>query len=170
MGAETQKGMKCTECGAAMSTRTENHRYEECGLRYVTLRGISVNRCPDCGNFEVSIPRLEELHRLIAKCLIEKMTRFTGAEIRFLRKILGLSAADFARRVGVTVETVSRWENNATVIGTQADRLLRLLIALGKLPAKYPAEKLDLIDSGKASDTRLGLRLQGQAWSAEACA
>src|SRR5262245_53951997 len=105
--------MNCMECGAPMVTRPENYRYRESGLPYVTLTGIRISRCDACGNFEVSIPRIEALHRAIAKILIEKMTRFTGAEIRFLRKSLGLSGADFSRRMGVTVETVSRWEHNS---------------------------------------------------------
>jgi putative zinc finger/helix-turn-helix YgiT family protein len=131
----------------------------------VTLVGIQVRRCPGCGNYEVSIPRIEQLHRLIARLLIEKMTRFTGAEMRFLRKSLGLSSGDFARRMGVTVETVSRWEQNAVPVGPQADRLVRLLVAQGKLAMRYPEENLALIDSKKAKDTRLEIRVVDDEWS-----
>ena len=148
-----------------MSTRQENYRYEESGLRYVTLMGVQVSRCAECGNYEVSIPKLEGLHRLIAKTLIEKLTRFTGAEIRFLRKSLGLSAADFARRMGVTIETVSRWEHDAVAIGPQADRLLRLLVAQGRLAMHYPEEKLAQINTKKASETKLGMRLEDEEWA-----
>src|SRR2546425_3135547 len=101
--------MKCTECGTQMKARRENYRYDECGLRHVTLMGIEVRRCPRCGNYEVSIPHVEKLHRLIARVVIEKTTRFTGEEVRFLRKSLGWSGSDFAKRMGVTDETVSRW-------------------------------------------------------------
>ena len=157
--------MRCTECGASMTTGRENYRYQECGLRYVTLKGIDVSRCSNCGNYEISIPRIEELHRLIAKALIEKMSRFTGAEIRFLRKGLGLSATDFARRMGVTVETVSRWENDAAAIGPQADRLLRLLVAQGRLAKQYPEEQLDRINTKTAKETKLGVMLEDEEWS-----
>ncbi len=162
------RGPKCVECGTSMVAGKENYRYRESGLPYVTLKGVVVSRCLACGNFEISIPRLEELHRLIAKSLIEKMTRFTGAEIRFLRKSLGLSAADFARRMGVTVETVSRWENNAAAIGPQADRLLRLLVAQGRLTTQYPEEQLDRIDTKRAKETRLGVKLEDEVWAVEA--
>jgi putative zinc finger/helix-turn-helix YgiT family protein len=160
--------MNCTECGATMTTRKENYRYLESGLPYVTLKGIDVSRCPACGNFEISIPRLKDLHRLIAKTLIEKMTRFTGAEIRFLRKSLGLSATDFSRRMGVTVETVSRWENNAVAIGPQADRLLRLLVAQGRLTMQYPEEQLDRIDTKNATEMRFGVKLEDEEWAVDA--
>ena len=162
--------VNCVECGGAMTTARENYKYDISGLRHVTLMGIWISRCAACGNYEVSISRIEDLHRLIAKCVIEKETRFTGMEVRFLRKILGLTAIDFARRMGVTVETVSRWENDATAIGTQADRFLRLLVALGELTTKYPAEKLDLIDSDSVRDTRLVVRFGGREWAVEACA
>ena len=148
-----------------MTTRKENYRYRECGLRYVTLKGIDVSRCHECGNYEISIPRLEGLHRLIAKSLIEKVTRSTGEEIRFLRKGLGLSGADFARRMGVTVETVSRWEHDAVAIGPQADRLLRLLVAQGRLTTQYPEEQLDRIDTKTARETKLGMRLANREWA-----
>jgi len=148
-----------------MTARRENYRYQECGLPYVTLKGIGVSRCSNCGNYEISIPRIEELHRLIAKALIEKTTRFTGAEIRFLRKSLGLSATDFALRMGVTVETVSRWEHGAAPIGPQADRLLRLLVAQGRLATQYPEQQLDRINTKTAKETRLGVTLEDEEWA-----
>lgn len=157
--------MTCTECGGAMNVREEPYRYRECGLPYVTLAKVEVSRCGMCGNFEVSIPRIEQLHRLIAKHLIEKLSRFTGVEVRFLRKSLGLSGTDFARRMGVAAETVSRWENDATPIGAQADRLLRLLVAQGTLMTQYPEERLARIDDGKATDFRLGVEHKGRAWA-----
>jgi putative zinc finger/helix-turn-helix YgiT family protein len=157
--------MNCTECGAAMTEKAENYRYRECGLPSVTLIGVLIRRCNQCGDYEVAIPRVEELHRLIARALIEKQTRLTGAEVRFLRKSLGLSGPDFARRMGVTIETVSRWENDAAAIGAQADRLLRLLVAQGKLTMHYPEEKLDRIDPGKSRETRVGLQLRGKSWA-----
>lgn len=76
--------MKCIECGTAMKTRKENYCYDECGLKHITLVGVDVSRCPKCGNYEISIPRIEGLHRLIARALIDEGTRFTGAEVRFL--------------------------------------------------------------------------------------
>ena len=156
--------MKCTECGTAMKTRKEKYPYDECGLKHVTLVGVQVSRCPKCANYEISIPRLEGLHRLIARLLIEKVTRFTGDEIRFLRKSLGWSGYDFARHMGVADETVSRWENDAVPIGPQADRLLRLMVAQGTLTTKYPAERLTQINARKASITRLELESRDERW------
>ncbi len=154
----------CADCGSRMRTQKENYRYDECGLRYVTLLGVEISRCPACGNYEISIPHIEELHRLIARVLIEKMTRLTGAEVRFLRKSLGWSGSAFAKRMGVTEETVSRWENDAAPIGSQADRLLRLMVAQGRLTMSYPTENLVKINPRKATATRVEVQSSDEQW------
>ncbi len=156
--------MKCTECGTTMKTLRENYRYDECGLKKVTLVGLEVSRCPRCGNFEISIPHIEELHRVIARAIIEKTTRLTGDEVRFLRKSLGWSGVDFAGKMGVTEETVSRWETGAVPIGPQADRLLRFMVAQGKLTMAYPTECLSRISPKKATPARLELESRDGQW------
>lgn len=121
--------MKCIECGGRMKTARENFRHQALGLP-VTLVGVEVSRCAGCGLSEVSIPQLEGLHRAIASALVSKTARLTAAEIRFLRKQLGWSGAELADHLGVTRETVSRWEQGSSPIGATADRLLRATVAL----------------------------------------
>ena len=72
-----------------MKTSRENYLYDACGLPGVTLVGVEVSRCPECGNHEVSIPRIEELHRVIARAVANRPARLDGAEVRYLRKWLG---------------------------------------------------------------------------------
>jgi putative zinc finger/helix-turn-helix YgiT family protein len=127
-----------------------------------------VARCLRCGSYEISIPRLEELHRLLAKVLIEKPTRLTGDEVRFLRKSLGWSGSDFAKHMGVAGETVSRWENDAAPIGPQADRLLRLLVVQGSPTIRYPREQLAGIDPKKATATKVTLVTRNEQWRVRA--
>ena len=124
-----EEHVKCADCGTPMVVRRKNRRYDSGGLPHVVLQGVEERRCPACGAEELVIPRIEELHRVIARALIHKPARLAGSEIRFLRKHLGLSSTDLARRMGTTRETVSRWEGGATPIGPLADRLLRVLVA-----------------------------------------
>jgi putative zinc finger/helix-turn-helix YgiT family protein len=121
--------MKCIECGDKVTTSRENFRHEALGLP-VTLVGVEVSRCAACGLSEVSIPALEGLHRTIAVTLVTKTARLCGPEIRFLRKQLGWSGAELAEHLGITRETVSRWEQGSAPIGATADRLLRATFAL----------------------------------------
>jgi putative zinc finger/helix-turn-helix YgiT family protein len=152
-----------------MRTRRENFRYDASGLPGVTLLGVEVRRCPKCGEYEVSIPNIEGLHRAIAFAVIRKRTRLTPAEIRYLRTSLGWSGADFARHMGVAAETVSRWETGATPMGAAADRLLRLMVVARAPVSDYSLDELAAIDETKApTTTRLGLRSGEAGWHAEA--
>jgi len=161
--------MKCLVCGAAMKTTRENFRYAACGLPHVTLRNVEVGRCPQCGEEEIAIPRIEELHKAIARALITKPFRLDAAEIRYLRKYLGWSGADFADHMGTTRETVSRWENGTAQIGPQADRLLRLMVVKGAPVSDYSLDTLKAISTEKpAHSLRLGLKVERDGWHAEA--
>jgi putative zinc finger/helix-turn-helix YgiT family protein len=148
--------MKCAECHAEMTSRRENYKYDASGLPNVTLLGVEVRICPDCGEREVVIPKIEELHRAIARAVIGKAARLVPEEVRFLRKVLGLSGADFAKRMGVDPTTVSRWETGTQPIGPQADRLLRLMVVVSPPKSDYAVETLaDIEDDAKPLRLRL---------------
>ena len=134
--------MKCPDCGEPMISARENYSYAASGLPYVTLVGVEVRRCKACGEHEVVIPKIEHLHRTIALAVIGKRDRLTAAEVRYLRKYLGWSGADFARHMGVTPESVSRWENDREQMSAVADRLLRLMVATKAPVSDY---SLDLL-------------------------
>jgi putative zinc finger/helix-turn-helix YgiT family protein len=128
-----------------------------------------VSRCPKCGETEVAIPRIEDLHRTIARALIQKRSRLTAPEIRFLRKYLGWSGVDFAAHMGATPETISRWEKGAVPIGAASDRLLRLMVA-SKAPVEdYSLDVLkDIKEVVKSKTVLLGFRARGGGWHADA--
>lgn len=158
------RSANCLVCGGPMRGGRERHTYDECGLAHVVLLDVEVWRCTRCDESEVVIPRIEALHRLIARALIEKSTRLTGAEVRFLRKSLGWSGTALARHMGVALETVSRWENASAPIGPQADRLLRLMVAQGRPAARYPTARLAGIDARRATVTRLEIEAREDRW------
>ena len=123
--------MTCEQCGTRMSVARENHLYRESGLDHVTLVGHEVRRCKACGYDEQVFHRLGPLHRSIALAFARKPAPLVGSEIRFLRGWMGWSGRDFAAYLGVSPETVSRWERGRLAMGATADRLLRLL-AVGR--------------------------------------
>ncbi len=85
------------------------------------------HKCTACGALKISIPAIETLHRVIALAVLHKISRFSGAEVRFLRKYLRLSGIDFAKRIGASPETVSKWENDPIFQSEhRSERLLRL--------------------------------------------
>jgi putative transcriptional regulator len=132
-----EKLMKCPICEEAeLESSRENWKYTESGLDSVTLVGVLVERCPKCGETMVSIPQMEDLHRRLALELIKKPS-FSGKEIRFLRKHLGWSQAQFAEHMAVAKETISRWETSALNMGESPAQLLRLLVFMGEKVQDY---------------------------------
>lgn len=75
------------------TTRRESVRYDASGLPGVTLVGVEVSRCGHCGEHEVAIPRIADLHRAMAHAVVRKSNRPTPAEIRFLRRALDSSGS-----------------------------------------------------------------------------
>ena len=118
--------MKCLICGATLEVAKDDYRYAATDGLNVILKGIRKTKCPECGEEGVAIPKINQLNEALAKAIAQKSQRLKPGEIRFLRKYLGWSGKDFANRLGVTPETVSRWENGARQMGPTAEKLLRL--------------------------------------------
>ena len=142
--------MKCRNCNRGELTKSkEKYLYTQSGLPNVVLIDVDVRRCPECGAHEVVIPRIEELFRTIAFAVIHKPARLSGAEVRFLRKYLGLSGTAFAEHMGVDPSTVSNWENDKAPIGSPSDRLLRMMVV-----HQSPVEHYELTELTKIADAQ----------------
>ncbi len=122
--------MKCISCGSEnMQSHTGAYRYDIGIEEKIVLLGIPINRCPDCGEEEIGIPRLAELHQIVAETIASKSARLTPKEVRFLRKHLDMTNVRLAEIMGVAPETASRWQSEkGPQMGVVAERLLRLLI------------------------------------------
>ena len=163
--------MTCSACGHKMTSARETVKYDASGLSGITLHNVEVRRCPACGDYEVAIPRIAELHRLIAVTVIAKPGPLAAEEIRYLRKSLGWSGVDFAQHMGTTPESVSRWENGRASMSAQADRLLRTMVALQDPRPDYSLEVLKTITPRKhAKPLRVGLRHRSTGWHADRAA
>lgn len=156
------KPKKCPECRGEMTTTREDYRYDESGLSNVVLVGVEVRHCAACGRVPV-IQGIEGLHRALARCIIEQDARLDGEQVRFLRSYLGWRAVDFAKIMGVTKESVSRWENDHEPIGGAADRALRLLVLTQKPVSDYTPERFaEILESIQDEHGRRAMRLERQ--------
>lgn len=154
----------CKMCGEAeLTARAETYLYTGSGLPNVVLVGVEVRRCPSCGHHEVALRRVTDLYRTIADAVIRKPARLSGAEVRYLRKYLGWSGADFARHVGVDASTVSSWENDKDPIGTSSDRLLRLMVAHGTT-ADYSLDELTKIEDERRPPMVVRVAPKARGW------
>jgi putative transcriptional regulator len=158
-----RKAMTCIQCGGRLTAKSENYKYAACGLSNVTLIGVDVRRCSKCGDHEVVIPRIEELHRVLAAAVVRQASRLSKDELKFLRKHLGYSGVDFAKVIGVAAETISRWENGKENIGATTEKLIRMLVVHTQPTRSYPIETLATITEA-LTPRRLGLRPKGNSW------
>jgi len=136
--------MNCLNCNGEVRTERADHPYH-LDLPYpIHLRDVTIHRCPDCGEYEVEVPRVEALHRQIALQIARREGRLHPKEIRFLRKSLGWSGRDFAGHLQVQPETVSRWENGAKRMGERSELLLRMFVEMGDRVETYVLTDSDL--------------------------
>ncbi|MDY0270582.1 type II TA system antitoxin MqsA family protein [Trichloromonas sp.] len=166
--------MTCPDCRQAELVESrENIRYTESGLPYVTLCDILVERCPSCGNTLVNIPKMEQLHRLLATIVIKKSGRLEPFEITFLRKSLGWSKADFARNMHVRPSQVSHWESEhkPSPMGEANELLLRSLVAHNRRIENYFEEMANLSLSPQPhAQRRVAISHSPKGWFADEAA
>ncbi len=124
---------ECSACGAKAEIMRGTYQFRESGLRCVVLQGVEIIRCPECGNEDPIIPRVNDLMRALARAVIRKPCRLEGDDVRFLRKYLRMTQEQLASLLHVDKTNVSKWENREDRVGAQSDRLIRAVaLALGE--------------------------------------
>ena len=118
---------------AGMKTKREHDATPEIGIPVTLLDTV---REDDDGNLE--IPNLDMLLATVAVARVLTPVQLVGAELRFLRHVLHLTGAEFARAIDLSDKTVvSRWENGKTRPGGYTEKIIRQLI-LNKLGHSAP--------------------------------
>lgn len=123
------------------------YHYMESGLTNVWLANGFTVRKTNYGE-GVSIHDVDGLHHALAQALANK-PRLTGAEVRFLRKEMGLSQRGLGELLGVTDQAVALWEKKGRLPKT-ADRLLRLIYVehdKGNAPIRSTIQRINDMDS-----------------------
>lgn len=122
------------------------YHYTEGGLRNIWLANGYTVRKTKYGE-GVSIHDVDGLHRAIAHAVANK-PHLTGAEVRFLRKEMGMSQRGLGELLGVTDQAVALWEKKGRLPKT-ADRLLRLIYVEhegGNVPVRATIQRINDID------------------------
>lgn len=137
----------CTQCGTPQRAVRKAVAYPQSGLVNVQLLNVPVWVCTK-GHEEVEIPAVTELHELLAHMIIRKPALLDGREIKFLRRRVDLTAKEFAGRIGITPQHLSRLENDKGR-SRVCDLLIRLsaasmIAARDKKP--FPADLAPFVD------------------------
>ncbi len=155
--------MKCPTCReGTLAVTHETHLYLQSDPR-VVLRNVEIRPCSKCGERLVGIQNAGPLNEVIALAVIGKNGLLTPGEVSLLRAQMGMTGVQFAKRMGVTPSTASRWESGAKEMGAQSDRLLRLMVAR-HLRAPFDLELLDKIEP-MAAALHLDLEFVGGKWT-----
>lgn len=128
----------CVECGGAIRWTTGPVEWDVRGERMM-VDDVEHGLCSVCGEvyFEDGVSsvvqrRAVDLYKQVHGLL-------SGAEIRSLRKNLGLSQARFESLIGAGPKTVVRWERGVVFQNKTADKLMRIL-------QDYPQVAQDLME------------------------
>ena len=97
------------------------------------LNGFSVRKTPYGEG--IAIENADNLHRAIGHHLISHRKVLGPKEVRFLRKNMNLTQEELGDCLGVTSQTIARYEKAHDMSGP-ADRLLRVLYAFHLMPER----------------------------------
>ena len=118
---------RCTKCQGLMERTVKEEHVEDLGGVVVRLRdAVILQRC-SCGDEMTAIPDLEGLARAAAIARALNPARLSGKEVRFMRRVLDMTQKDFAEKMDLSAEHVSRWENdrNPNGVGGMSEKLVR---------------------------------------------
>lgn len=98
-------------------------------LYSVTVPNLTVPRCDHCGELVFNYTADEQIRRALRSQL-----RLLGPEeIRTARAALGLTQKDLASRLGVSENTLSRFESGDQIQSRAIDNLLRVSFAISEV-------------------------------------
>lgn len=160
--------MNCIMCGSKVKkVKSDFYHYVDCGLSKIYLKGIGNFQCSNssCKETEVTIPNIEKLHELIAIQLSSQKNKLLPEEIKYLRSYLGFSGSDFAKKIGVTAETVSRWEKGRVNMKESVERLLRVLILSNSGPFRDYEELESFASIKRKTPQKREFKLTNLKWA-----
>lgn len=130
----------------AGSPDREPFHYTACGLENVYLTSGYHTR-EIAGETYVSVSEAEELHKAIALFLARQKKVLNGPEVRFVRKYLDLTQRELGAFLGVSNQSVARYEKGQSPLEGGADGLLRLLVVAQAGGCIDVREELEIIRS-----------------------
>jgi transcriptional regulator with XRE-family HTH domain len=126
--------------------RTVLERYEDdlMGLPYpVTLLNVAEQVIDSDGSvIGVGVPNAEGIAATVAMALCFLPQRLIGAEVRFIRRVLGKSSQELAGIVDLDPSTQSRWENDKQEVAARTEKALRMAAVL-LLIDRAPGVRID---------------------------
>jgi len=126
---------QCAICGSNNIKRLENQQdrtpFKTSGkVKWLTLEGISFDKCLDCGEIYYNPQDLELLKVKTKETMEENRVKkglLTAQEIKEIRESLGISQVELEKLLGFGAKSFARWETYKADPSRAADLLLRAI-------------------------------------------
>ena len=136
-GTMKEEKQKCVSCGENSMRKGEITLTREVG-EHVFSATVTGLICGACGETIADVEAGERFDLAVAEILSEALP--TADSFRFLRRVIGLRARDLARMLGITGDTISRWENGKHAIDRAA------FFVLGKVVREKQSGSTAMLD------------------------
>jgi transcriptional regulator with XRE-family HTH domain len=100
------------------------YHYTQCGLDNIYLKNGYKEENTGYGT-GVSIYDIEDLHKVIARGIVNKEDRLTAKEFRFLRIEMDYSQVTLGKLMGLTDQQIANYEKSKTHSTNLADKAIR---------------------------------------------
>lgn len=150
--------------------RDDPLHYTDCGLDNIYLmNGFEVEVID--GEEFFTVKDIDGLHEAIGLHIVLEKKAPTGSEMRFLRTEMGLSQADLASKLGVSDQSVARWEKGHVDVPGTAVFAFKVLYVFSLIPEDIRSEvmerfisALDELSCGDETEDSVKLAYSGERW------
>lgn len=140
--------------------------YVDCGLDNVFL----LNGFEKTDEY-LTVKDMEGLHRAIGLNIALERKAPSGKELRFLREEMDMTQSELGRRLGVSSQSVARWEKGQTESIGAAVFGVRVLYLMSLLPQERVAEiladftvKLDALNDNDETADKVEFSYENHEW------
>lgn len=102
---------------------------DDLGAPFKVILHNAVTISVDPASGEVLSYKIPDLDGLLAEIVLTRVLhplKLRGVDVKYLRKVLGLKQKEFAEKIEVTVETLSRYETGVQTISPSSEKLMRI--------------------------------------------
>jgi YgiT-type zinc finger domain-containing protein len=136
-------GTRCGKCESG-KLATKEISYDlgpALGMKSVRVENLPALVCSSCGEVTVTGPVVEGVSLALAVLILQRV-ELDQIEVRFLRKLLGDTQEEFAKKLCVERVTVNRWENAKEPIAGITAKAIQLHACVRLCPRSSTFEKL----------------------------
>ena len=128
---------RCASCGSVLTSTRKNQTQTVAGRTFVVT--VAAGACRACASVFMEHASLERAEVQIA-CALARYGPLSGEAFRYVRKTLGMKAIGIAELLGVTPETISRWENGQRALDQTA------WLAIGSIMLEHAGKKPETLE------------------------